>query len=317
MSYDEPLPQEYCPLLVASASAHTRSASAAARGDARGVALRRRAGGAGRAAAAGAAVHRLGAFERADACGSRPTARAGFGAAHRPSDAFSKRALPCFVARPGDRLPPRFGERCGKLEVTQRPLRLPREMRPTPHVHAAGRAVQGDSLRMNALEQELKQLLIEVLNLEDITVEQIDSEAPLFGDGLGPGFDRRARARRRDSPQVRRAHGRGCRKPCASTSRRSRTSRASSSGTGERRLGCARRARPAKATRARKLRTGLSLAVARRARALSAARSYFSQSRLGATWMALGVIAICGVRLVALRFSVRRARGALGAASCS
>ncbi len=38
---------------------------------------------------------------------------------------------------------------------------------------------------MIALEQELKQLLIEVLNLEDITVEQIDSAAPLFGDGLG------------------------------------------------------------------------------------------------------------------------------------
>ena len=38
---------------------------------------------------------------------------------------------------------------------------------------------------MNALEQELKRLLIEVLNLEDITVEQIDSAAPLFGDGLG------------------------------------------------------------------------------------------------------------------------------------
>lgn len=38
---------------------------------------------------------------------------------------------------------------------------------------------------MKALEQELKQLLIEVLNLEDISVEQIDSEAPLFGDGLG------------------------------------------------------------------------------------------------------------------------------------
>jgi acyl carrier protein len=38
---------------------------------------------------------------------------------------------------------------------------------------------------MNELEQELKRLLIEVLNLEDITVEQIDSEAPLFGDGLG------------------------------------------------------------------------------------------------------------------------------------
>ena len=38
---------------------------------------------------------------------------------------------------------------------------------------------------MKALEQELKQLLIEVLNLEDVSVEQIDSEAPLFGDGLG------------------------------------------------------------------------------------------------------------------------------------
>jgi len=38
---------------------------------------------------------------------------------------------------------------------------------------------------MNDLEQELKRLLIEVLNLEDITVEQIDSESPLFGDGLG------------------------------------------------------------------------------------------------------------------------------------
>jgi acyl carrier protein len=38
---------------------------------------------------------------------------------------------------------------------------------------------------MQELERELKQLLIEVLNLEDISVEQIDSEAPLFGDGLG------------------------------------------------------------------------------------------------------------------------------------
>jgi acyl carrier protein len=38
---------------------------------------------------------------------------------------------------------------------------------------------------MNGLEQELKQLLVEVLNLEDVTVEQIDSGAPLFGEGLG------------------------------------------------------------------------------------------------------------------------------------
>ncbi len=38
---------------------------------------------------------------------------------------------------------------------------------------------------MNELEQELKHLLIEVLNLEDLTADQIDSNAPLFGDGLG------------------------------------------------------------------------------------------------------------------------------------
>lgn len=38
---------------------------------------------------------------------------------------------------------------------------------------------------MQELERELKQLLIEVLNLEDLSVEQIDSETPLFGDGLG------------------------------------------------------------------------------------------------------------------------------------
>lgn len=38
---------------------------------------------------------------------------------------------------------------------------------------------------MNELEQELKRLVIDVLHLEDVTVEQIDSDAPLFGDGLG------------------------------------------------------------------------------------------------------------------------------------
>ena len=38
---------------------------------------------------------------------------------------------------------------------------------------------------MSALEQELKQLVVEVLNLEDVSPEQIDSEAPLFGEGLG------------------------------------------------------------------------------------------------------------------------------------
>jgi len=35
------------------------------------------------------------------------------------------------------------------------------------------------------LEQDLKQLIISTLDLEDIGSDEIDSEAPLFGDGLG------------------------------------------------------------------------------------------------------------------------------------
>lgn len=35
------------------------------------------------------------------------------------------------------------------------------------------------------LEQEVKGLIIEVLQLEDITADDIDSEAPLFVEGLG------------------------------------------------------------------------------------------------------------------------------------
>ncbi len=38
---------------------------------------------------------------------------------------------------------------------------------------------------MDALESELKQLLIEVLELEGLTPADIDSHAPLFGAGLG------------------------------------------------------------------------------------------------------------------------------------
>lgn len=38
---------------------------------------------------------------------------------------------------------------------------------------------------MNLLEQELKQLVIDVLHLEDIGVEDIDANLPLFGEGLG------------------------------------------------------------------------------------------------------------------------------------
>jgi acyl carrier protein len=38
---------------------------------------------------------------------------------------------------------------------------------------------------MQALEDELKKLIVEVLDLEDIEPGKIDSEEPLFGDGLG------------------------------------------------------------------------------------------------------------------------------------
>jgi acyl carrier protein len=38
---------------------------------------------------------------------------------------------------------------------------------------------------MNELEHELKALLIDALELEDITIEEIETDAPLFGDGLG------------------------------------------------------------------------------------------------------------------------------------
>ena len=39
---------------------------------------------------------------------------------------------------------------------------------------------------MEQLMQELKEALIESLNLEDVTPDEIDNEAPLFGDeGLG------------------------------------------------------------------------------------------------------------------------------------
>ncbi|PTB32946.1 phosphopantetheine-binding protein [Photobacterium phosphoreum] len=38
---------------------------------------------------------------------------------------------------------------------------------------------------MEQLHTELKTLIIDVLNLEDIGVEDIDTNAPLFNDGLG------------------------------------------------------------------------------------------------------------------------------------
>lgn len=38
---------------------------------------------------------------------------------------------------------------------------------------------------MDTLSQEIKQLIIDTLNLEEVSVEEIDTQAPLFGDGLG------------------------------------------------------------------------------------------------------------------------------------
>ncbi|MCK9621428.1 MAG: phosphopantetheine-binding protein [Methylobacter sp.] len=38
---------------------------------------------------------------------------------------------------------------------------------------------------MSTMENELKQLIIDTLDLEDISVADIDSQAPLFNDGLG------------------------------------------------------------------------------------------------------------------------------------
>ena len=36
-----------------------------------------------------------------------------------------------------------------------------------------------------ALHQEIKVLIVETLMLEDVTAEAIETDAPLFGEGLG------------------------------------------------------------------------------------------------------------------------------------
>ena len=38
---------------------------------------------------------------------------------------------------------------------------------------------------MDDIERDLKRLIVTALNLEDIAPEDIDSEEPLFGEGLG------------------------------------------------------------------------------------------------------------------------------------
>jgi acyl carrier protein len=38
---------------------------------------------------------------------------------------------------------------------------------------------------VNDTEQAIKELIIEALNLEDLSTDDIETEAPLFGEGLG------------------------------------------------------------------------------------------------------------------------------------
>lgn len=38
---------------------------------------------------------------------------------------------------------------------------------------------------MDSLINDIKQMIIDTLNLEDVELDDIDTEAPLFGDGLG------------------------------------------------------------------------------------------------------------------------------------
>ena len=38
---------------------------------------------------------------------------------------------------------------------------------------------------MQAIEQEIKELIISTLRLEDVSPESIDANAPIFGEGLG------------------------------------------------------------------------------------------------------------------------------------
>lgn len=40
-------------------------------------------------------------------------------------------------------------------------------------------------MKKQEIEQEIKEIIISALDLEDITVDDIDSSAPLFNDGLG------------------------------------------------------------------------------------------------------------------------------------
>ena len=53
---------------------------------------------------------------------------------------------------------------------------------------------------MSNLADELKQMIIDVLALEDIRIEDIDTDAPLFGDGTKLGGTSLATSQTSSSP---------------------------------------------------------------------------------------------------------------------
>src|SRR6185312_3817426 len=98
--------------------------------------------------------------------------------------------LPWSRARPGTRF------RRGGRHSASRPASgsRPRPSSPPPAARAAraswsriSNPITSEDCSMASveLEQELKRLIVSALNLEDIAPEEIDSDEPLFGDGLG------------------------------------------------------------------------------------------------------------------------------------
>lgn len=57
------------------------------------------------------------------------------------------------------------------------------------------------------LVQELKEAIIEALNLEEIQPDDIDPATPLFREGLGLGLDRRARDHHHSRQEIRHQAG--------------------------------------------------------------------------------------------------------------
>ena len=55
----------------------------------------------------------------------------------------------------------------------------------TLHFAASCAGLCGETMAMNELEQNIKELIVEALMLDDVTPAQIETDAPLFVEGLG------------------------------------------------------------------------------------------------------------------------------------